>query len=67
MKIKIIRYIEGGPKQGDILEARLIRSQFGLFSKFQILSDGEFLGDFVDWLDAVVVESDNPKEIDDLK
>lgn len=62
-KIKIIRKTESGPAQGSIFEAR----EVGLFgTRYQILTDGEFLGEFVDWLDVVEVGgspqfADNPQ------
>lgn len=54
LKIKIIRKTEDGPDQGEVFEAREITIPF--MEGYQILTDGEWLGEFVRWINAVEVE-----------
>lgn len=55
MKIKIIRKTEKGPKQGEEFEVRSVKGAFYI-ERFQILTEGKFLGEFVDWYDAIVLD-----------
>lgn len=55
VKIKVIRDNDVGIEKGTVLEARIIQGMLMGMDKYQILTDGPHLGDFIPWIEAVEV------------
>ena len=53
-RVKVIRQNEIGVPKGSILTVREIGINFKL--SYQILSDGEYLGEILNWLEVVEIE-----------